>query len=148
MVKSRKIGRIVRLREILRRWSIRPKGSLSSTPPAIKVPAGHVAVYVGSRRRRFVLRVTHLNHPSFRNLLRQAEEEFGFSQPGPLCLPCNEFVFLQILCEISSTHAFQFNTADNFHYPESGSRYCSRARNKMSWRPDAGLPLLRGFDEE
>ncbi|XP_027112108.1 auxin-induced protein X15-like [Coffea arabica] len=85
-----KISHIVRILQMLRRW--RKKAATSSD-----VPAGHVAIRVGSSFRRFVVRATYLNHPIFKKLLVQAEEEYGFVNQGPLTIPCNEFVFEQIL---------------------------------------------------
>lgn len=144
MGKSNKIRHIVRLRQMLRRWRIRAMGSSSPSSPATDVPAGHVAVCVGSRSRRFVMRATHLNHPAFLKLLRQAEEEYGFSQTGPLSLPCDESVFLQILRQISSAYAIRLADADDFDYSFCGSCCCCLAGSKSSWRPDA-LPLLGGY---
>ncbi|EAZ35761.1 hypothetical protein OsJ_20051 [Oryza sativa Japonica Group] len=37
------------------------------------VPRGHFAVYVGERRRRFVVPLALLDRPEFRSLLRRAE---------------------------------------------------------------------------
>ncbi|CAI0376997.1 unnamed protein product [Linum tenue] len=75
--------------------------SLSPSRPAAAapsdVPAGHVAVCVGASCRRFVVRATHLNHPIFRRVLAQAEEEFGFANAGPLRIPCEEMEFEEIL---------------------------------------------------
>jgi SAUR family protein len=75
------------------------------------VPAGHVAVCVeaasgsgSGSTRRFVVRVAHLSHPAFRELLRQAEEEYGFpAAPGPVALPCDEDQFLDVLHRVSSS---------------------------------------------
>nr|DAD47018.1 TPA_asm: hypothetical protein HUJ06_016955 [Nelumbo nucifera] len=63
------------------------------------VPKGHLAVYVGeAEKRRFVIPVSYLNHPSFQELLRQAEEEFGFDHPmGGLTIPCKEDTFIHLL---------------------------------------------------
>ncbi|KAK8454747.1 hypothetical protein SEVIR_4G025700v4 [Setaria viridis] len=60
------------------------------------VPRGHFAVYVGERRRRFVVPIALLDRPEFRSLLRRAEEEFGFAGAGAggiLVLPCEEVAF-------------------------------------------------------
>ncbi|XP_040381436.1 auxin-responsive protein SAUR50-like [Oryza brachyantha] len=60
------------------------------------VPRGHFAVYVGERRRRFVVPIALLDRPEFRSLLRRAEEEFGFGGAGAgglLVLPCEEVAF-------------------------------------------------------
>ncbi|XP_022146115.1 uncharacterized protein LOC111015410 [Momordica charantia] len=46
------------------------------------VPKGHIAVYVGDmERKRFVVPISYLNHPSFSALLKSSEEEFGFKHP-------------------------------------------------------------------
>ncbi|KAI3855442.1 hypothetical protein MKX03_025400 [Papaver bracteatum] len=52
----------------------------------------HCAVYVGeTEKKRFIVPLSYLNHPSFQNLLSCAEEEFGFDHPmGGLTIPCNE----------------------------------------------------------
>ncbi|KAG0449867.1 hypothetical protein HPP92_027084 [Vanilla planifolia] len=95
MQKCITIHHIVRLLQLLRRW--RTRASVAG------VPKGHVAVCVGSNHRRYVIRVAHLNHPAFRILLNQAEEEFGFSnRSGPLFLPCEESLFFAILRQICS----------------------------------------------
>lgn len=68
------------------------------------VPRGHFAVYVGERRRRFVVPIALLDRPEFRSLLRRAEEEFGFAGAGAggiLVLPCEEVAF----CSLTSALA-------------------------------------------
>lgn len=58
------------------------------------VPKGHIAVYVAAaetKRKRSVVPISVLNHPSFRDLLKKSEEEFGFNHPmGGLTIPCRE----------------------------------------------------------
>ncbi|XP_074592003.1 auxin-responsive protein SAUR24-like [Curcuma longa] len=49
-------------------------------------PKGHLAVYVGWER--YTLPVIYFNHPLFGELLREAEEEFGFHHTGGITLPC------------------------------------------------------------
>lgn len=107
-----KISHIVRIRQMLRRW--RRKAACSSSSPSQRitqgrvppdVPSGHVAICVGSSRRRFVVRATYLNHPIFQKLLVQAEEEFGFANLGPLTIPCDEFMFEEILRFVSQTES-------------------------------------------
>jgi SAUR family protein len=77
------IPSIAWLRRAVRRW--RARGSSGSAA----VPVGHVAVCADGAR--FVVRLAHLGHPAFLELLRQAEEEYGFaSTSGPVALPCDE----------------------------------------------------------
>ncbi|XP_022986725.1 auxin-responsive protein SAUR24-like [Cucurbita maxima] len=59
------------------------------------VPRGHCAVYVGDiQRKRFVVPVSYLNHPSFQQLLNRVEE-FGYHHPhGGLTIPCKEGAFI------------------------------------------------------
>ncbi|XP_004517301.1 indole-3-acetic acid-induced protein ARG7-like [Cicer arietinum] len=88
---SSKIRRIVRLRQMLLQW--RKKARLA----AHDVPEGHVAVCVGPSMKRFIVRASYLNHPIFKKLLMQAEEEYGFRNHGPLAIPCDEFLFEELL---------------------------------------------------
>lgn len=63
------------------------------------VPKGYFTVYVGQSRRkqRFVVPISYLSHPSFQDLLSQAEEEFGFDHPmGGLTIPCKLANFLEL----------------------------------------------------
>ncbi|KAJ6802340.1 putative indole-3-acetic acid-induced protein ARG7 [Iris pallida] len=147
MGKCSKIRHIVRLRQMLRRWRLR---AASRCAPS-DVPAGHVAVCVGSSSRRFVVRAAHLNHPVFRQLLSQAEEEYGFSsQPGPLSLPCDESLFEQVLRHISSTPnspSGRFANHLEVDIHNSSSCCCCHVRLRSQWQPDT-LPLLRGLAEK
>ncbi|KAK7400965.1 hypothetical protein VNO78_12274 [Psophocarpus tetragonolobus] len=68
-----------------------------SSSKAIEVPKGYLAVYVGEKMKRFVIPISFLIHPSFQELLSQAEEEFGYDHPmGGLTIPCTEDVFQNI----------------------------------------------------
>lgn len=148
MGKCSKLRPVVRLRQMLRRWKLRPA-------TAVDVPAGHVAVCVGSSSRRFVVRATSLNHPVFRQLLQQAEEEYGSpsnGRPGLLSLPCDEVLFEHLLHLISTTSSSSFCFA-NCDINEL-AKLCSAAATPPSsdssrccgvgrWLPSADvLPLL------
>ncbi|KAK6943937.1 Small auxin-up RNA [Dillenia turbinata] len=61
------------------------------------VPPGHLAVNVGEAGRRFIIKADYLNLPVFRKLLDQAYQEYGLHQDGPLSLPCDEFLFEEII---------------------------------------------------
>ncbi|KAL9238278.1 hypothetical protein vseg_012723 [Gypsophila vaccaria] len=69
------------------------------------VPKGHVAVYVGDyneEKKRYVVPLSCLSSPAFRDLLNRAEEEFGFNHPmGGLTIPCNEETFIDV-CQQSN----------------------------------------------
>ncbi|KAK9667214.1 hypothetical protein RND81_14G240200 [Saponaria officinalis] len=102
---SNHIRRIVRITQMLKRWrkstsptaaGRRRSNKIGCAPPS-DVPPGHVAVVVSETARRFVVRTKHLHHPLFRNLLKKAEEVFGFDIDGPICLPCDESVFEDVL---------------------------------------------------
>ncbi|KAF6139955.1 hypothetical protein GIB67_012368 [Kingdonia uniflora] len=79
--------------------------SLFASTTATNVPKGHFAVYVGlSQKKRFVVPLSYLNHPSFQDLLSQTEEEFGFVHPmGGLTVPCNEDDFINLTCHLNSS---------------------------------------------
>ncbi|KAF7011517.1 hypothetical protein CFC21_025815 [Triticum aestivum] len=131
MAKCGKVQSIVRLQQTLRRWR--------SRAAAAPVPSGHVAVCVGGESRRFLVRAAHLNHPVFRELLRQSEEEYGFpSTPGPVALPCcDEDRFLDVLRRVSSEDRFL----------RRGRSFCCRVPVVTS-RDVAARPLLQGMAVE
>ena len=87
--------RIVPAKQILRR--VLP--SLEST----NVPKGHVSVYVGqTQKKKFVIPISYLKHPSLQGLLSQTEEEFGFHHPlGGLIIPCREEGFIDLTCSLN-----------------------------------------------
>ncbi|XP_028765714.1 auxin-responsive protein SAUR50 [Neltuma alba] len=95
-----KIRHIVRIRQMLLRWRKKACATGASSPSS-DVPAGHVAVCVGASRRRFIVRTTYLNHPIFKKLLVEAEEEYGFCTQGPLTIPCDESLFEEALRAMS-----------------------------------------------
>ncbi|KAL6578824.1 hypothetical protein OROMI_009040 [Orobanche minor] len=78
--------------------------SLSSERRSGEVPKGHVPIYVGEKeKKRFVIPVSYLNHPSFQELLFQAEEEFGMGNypMGGLTIPCSEDLFVDFVSGLS-----------------------------------------------
>ncbi|KAK9155584.1 hypothetical protein Sjap_003064 [Stephania japonica] len=68
------------------------------------VPKGHLAVYVGeTEKKRFVVPLSYLSHPSFQDLLSSAEEEFGFNHPkGGLTIPCKEDTFINLTSRLTN----------------------------------------------
>ncbi|CAM8910977.1 hypothetical protein QQ045_032710 [Rhodiola kirilowii] len=56
-----------------------------------QVPKGFLAVYVGREsgdESRVLVPVIYFNHPLFGELLKEAEDEFGYEHPGGIKLPC------------------------------------------------------------
>ncbi|XP_022734051.1 auxin-responsive protein SAUR32-like [Durio zibethinus] len=55
------------------------------------IPKGFLAILVGQGEelQRFVIPVIYINHPLFMHLLKEAEEEYGFDQKGPITIPCH-----------------------------------------------------------
>ncbi|CAH1434970.1 unnamed protein product [Lactuca virosa] len=82
----------------------RPR-SIISTSEVIDVPKGHFSVYVGEKgKKRFIVPLAYLKHPSFQMLLNLAKEEFGYHHPmGGLTLPCREETFMELTRNIYLT---------------------------------------------
>ncbi|KAK9136223.1 hypothetical protein Syun_015553 [Stephania yunnanensis] len=106
--------------------------SVQSSASAV-VPKGHIAVYVGdSQKRRFIVPISYLNHPSFQQLLNQAEEEFGFDHPmGGITIPCSEEIFFDVTQMISD--------GDSSTRSVSKEEKLSELRLSCSERPYCGL---------
>ncbi|KAL1205657.1 Auxin-responsive protein SAUR40 [Cardamine amara subsp. amara] len=66
------------------------------------VPSGHVPVNVGDEMERFVVSAELLNHPVFIGLLNRSAQEYGYAQKGVLHIPCNVFVFEQVVENLRS----------------------------------------------
>lgn len=99
---SNKIRDIVRLQQLLKKWkklaTVTPSaGSGGKGGGRSSVPRGSFAVYVGEEMRRFVIPTEYLGHWAFAELLREAEEEFGFRHEGALRIPCDVDSFQGIL---------------------------------------------------
>ncbi|KAL6506759.1 hypothetical protein OROHE_022591 [Orobanche hederae] len=136
-----KISHIVRIRMMLRRW--RKKAAAAARRPPSDVPAGHVAVTVGSNCKRFMVRATYLNHPVFKRLLVRAEEEYGFSNSGPLAIPCDESLFEEILKYVARTES-NLNNPARFLTLEDFQRYRHMGfRSNLDFWADS-RPLLHG----
>ncbi|KAG6521237.1 hypothetical protein ZIOFF_018303 [Zingiber officinale] len=70
-------------------------------------PKGHLAVYVrcekeGGPPRRYTVPVIYFNHPLFAELLREAEEEFGFHHAGGITIPCPAAKFESVRTRIAA----------------------------------------------
>ncbi|KAF0931677.1 hypothetical protein E2562_005674 [Oryza meyeriana var. granulata] len=83
---------LARRMRLLRRRGSGGDRLLEDAPGEATTPKGQVAVYVGGgepgESMRYVVPVVYFNHPLFGELLREAEEEFGFAHPGGITIPC------------------------------------------------------------
>ncbi|OIW03529.1 hypothetical protein TanjilG_30949 [Lupinus angustifolius] len=141
------IRHIVQIRQMLRRWRNKARMSSVNRAPS-DVPSGHVAICVGSSYTRFVVPTTYLNHPVFKKLLLQAEEEYGFSNHGPLAIPCDEEVFEEIIRFISRSEPGK-NSNRFFNVEiEDFQRYCHLGvRRNLDFWPET-RPLLPGLTDK
>ena len=80
-----------------------------------EIPRGCMAVVVGQgkEQQRVVVPVIYINHPLFMKLLKEAEEEYGFDQKGPINIPCHvdEFRYVKGIIdreELLRLHHHQF----------------------------------------
>ncbi|XP_071700666.1 auxin-induced protein 10A5-like [Rutidosis leptorrhynchoides] len=126
--KSTKIHHIVRVRQMIRRWRRRSSFTTSRRCIADDVPAGHVAICVGINCKRFIVRAKYLNHPIFQKLLMEAEEEYGFSNTGPLTVPCEESEFEEIIRFVSRPES-------NRHVDLEDFRRCCHADHVSESKP-------------
>ncbi|KAF7146382.1 hypothetical protein RHSIM_Rhsim04G0145000 [Rhododendron simsii] len=79
-----------------RQWVLWPSKQEDKCIPS-DVPKGHLVVYVGEDYTRYVINITLLNHPLFKALLDQAQEEYDFTAASKLCIPCDENIFLSVV---------------------------------------------------
>ncbi|KAL1313739.1 auxin-responsive protein SAUR50-like [Arachis ipaensis] len=73
--------------------------SSSSRDDEKGVKEGHFVVIAtqGWKEERFFIELGHLDNPDFVQLLKQAEEEYGFSQEGALAIPCDPLYLKTII---------------------------------------------------
>ncbi|CAA7391674.1 unnamed protein product [Spirodela intermedia] len=69
-------------------------------------PKGHLPVYVAGKDfdppRRVLVPVIFFNHPLFVDLLRRAEEEFGFHHQGGITIPCPSSDFENVCTRLAA----------------------------------------------
>lgn len=77
-----------------------------------RVPKGHLTVYVGPTEeggatvaKRVVVPLIYIHHPLFRRLLEEAQEKYGFDQPGGIIIPCPVSEFETIKSKIAAGRA-------------------------------------------
>ncbi|KAJ4712828.1 Auxin-responsive family protein [Melia azedarach] len=77
---------------------------LGRTKPS-EVPKGHLAVYVGEsddETKRVLVPVIYFNHPLFGELLKEAEQAYGFNHPGGITIPCRISEFEKVKMRIAA----------------------------------------------
>ncbi|KAI4338022.1 hypothetical protein L6164_016377 [Bauhinia variegata] len=84
------------------------------------IPKGCLAILVGQgeEQQRFVIPVIYMNHPLFMQLLKEAEEEYGFDQKGPITIPCHveEFRTVQGLIDQEQQHSHHHHHDHQHHH--------------------------------
>ncbi|KAK9075255.1 hypothetical protein SSX86_003576 [Deinandra increscens subsp. villosa] len=75
----------------------------------MKIPKGCMAVTVGhedEEQKRFIIPVMYINHPLFMELLKEAENEYGFHHQGPINIPCHlqDFSYVQGIIDEDHNH--------------------------------------------
>ncbi|KAJ4956826.1 hypothetical protein NE237_013609 [Protea cynaroides] len=76
-----------------------------------EVPKGHLAVYVGEKdgcSHRVLVPIIYFNHPLFAELLREAEEEYGFHHPGGITIPCRISDFESVQTKIAAGQSMKY----------------------------------------
>ncbi|GMI83558.1 SMALL AUXIN UPREGULATED RNA 69 [Hibiscus trionum] len=147
-----KIRQIVRIRQMLKQWrrnariTANKNNNSDNEHTPSDVPSGHVAVIVGTSMKRFIVRATYLNHPMFRNLLVQTEEEYGFNNDGPLTFPCDESFFEETLRVVSRSDSS--STSGRFSRFGVLQRCCHVGmKNKLGVLSES-RPLLHGVADK
>ncbi|KAI7991325.1 Auxin-responsive protein SAUR15 [Camellia lanceoleosa] len=76
-----------------------------------RAPKGHFVVYVGEEEqqlRRFVVPISYLKTPTFKQLLDKAAEEHGFDHTHKaIVLPCHESTFQHLIHFMAKNHPSQ-----------------------------------------
>ncbi|KAF5960176.1 hypothetical protein HYC85_001385 [Camellia sinensis] len=82
------------------------------------IPKGCLAIMVGQGEelQRFIIPVIYINHPLFMQLLKEAEEEYGFDQKGPINIPCHVEEFRHIQSMIDKENHHHHNHHNNHHH--------------------------------
>ncbi|GAB2293927.1 Auxin-responsive protein saur32 [Dionaea muscipula] len=83
------------------------------------IPKGCLAILVGNqgeeKLERFVVPVIYINHPLFMELLKEAEEEYGFQQKGPITIPCHVEDFRNVQGLIDREHQHHHHHHHHHH---------------------------------
>ncbi|KAL9685212.1 hypothetical protein QQ045_022660 [Rhodiola kirilowii] len=78
------------------RWQVLSSMQENNSIPS-DVPKGHLVVYVGENYKRYIIKISLLKHPLFKALLDVAQDVYDFATGSKLCIPCDEYVFLDVV---------------------------------------------------
>ncbi|KAI3756960.1 hypothetical protein L6452_04492 [Arctium lappa] len=81
----------------------------------MNIPKGYVAVMVGhegEEQKRFIIPVMYLNHPLFMELLKEAEDEYGFQHQGLINIPRH----IQDFCNVQRLIDHDYNHHHHYHH--------------------------------
>ncbi|XP_024011294.1 auxin-responsive protein SAUR71 [Eutrema salsugineum] len=112
-------------------------------------PHGCFTVYVGPTEQRIVVKTKLLNHPLFKNLLEDAENEYGYRRDGPIVLPCEVDFFFKVLADMKSSdgHGDDYDDDDDGSVSSPicglGSPYRCGGTESMAMRRNGSYKLLR-----
>ncbi|KAJ4835904.1 hypothetical protein Tsubulata_006167 [Turnera subulata] len=92
------------------------------------IPKGCLAILVGQgeEQQRFVIPVIYVNHPLFMQLLKEAEEEYGFEQKGPISIPCHVEQFRSIQGMIEEENSQDHHHDQHHHHHHHHHIWCFR----------------------
>ncbi|CAA7399763.1 unnamed protein product [Spirodela intermedia] len=80
-------------------------------------PRGHLAVYVGREGvdplYRVMVPVVFFNHPLFGELLKSAQEEFGFCRSGGIVIPCPISDFESVRRRVAAAAGVRYRHSGN-----------------------------------
>ncbi|CAA2940342.1 auxin-responsive protein SAUR32-like [Olea europaea var. sylvestris] len=94
-----------------------------------EIPKGYVAITVGQgeeQQQRFIVPVIYINHPLFTELLKVAENEYGFDQKGPINIPCHVEEFRHVQCTIDQEKSHHYHYSHH-GYPHYHQFVCFKA---------------------
>lgn len=110
MINAKKLAKIAALRRRRILFPRNGEGLDSCCAVSSAMDKGHFAVYTADERR-FVVPLTYLNNPVFRQLLEMSEEEYGLLCKGPIVLPCDSVFMDHVICLIRKGRAGDLNRA-------------------------------------
>ncbi|PIA54722.1 hypothetical protein AQUCO_00900951v1 [Aquilegia coerulea] len=67
---------------------------------SFKVPEGYIPIYVGKKRKRYVIPLKYLSRSPLKVLLEQSDDDFGEKIRGPILLPCSIKLFNEAIKHI------------------------------------------------